>query len=254
MLLLLLLLDEQVALHGDVPCALHGGPLLGVALKRLTSSAAELSGEDASPVMQFYSWNGVTKVCGGGGATNTPDALWLAAAQHKNRRQLLVSLPGRRWQLVVGVPEANCRRRHAHAHNTTRNSLNATSGGASHVLRHLLLPACGVRPCVCPSCCCQVGPELPEPSLVSWDPTLRYVALAYLRQVQVLSVQPSMQVLGSLPIVGTTCAVWGVRQLYVATPTSILLAFVAAEEPAAAAAAGGARVVLLGCGAPTTSA
>lgn len=92
--------------------------------------------------------------------------------------------------------------------------------------------------------------------MVSWDPTLCYVALAYLRQVQVLSVQPTMQVLGSLPIVGTTCAVWGVRQLYVATPTSILLAFVAAEEPAAAApaAAGGARVVLLGCGTPTTSA
>lgn len=62
-LVVLLLLYVQVALHGDVPCALHGGPLLGVALKRLTSSAAELSGEDASPVMQFYSWNGVTKVC-----------------------------------------------------------------------------------------------------------------------------------------------------------------------------------------------
>jgi hypothetical protein len=52
----------QVALHGDVPCGLHGGPLLGVALKRMTVSGAELSGEDASPVMQFYSWNGVTKV------------------------------------------------------------------------------------------------------------------------------------------------------------------------------------------------
>jgi hypothetical protein len=52
----------QVSLAGDVPCGLHGGPLLGVALKRLTSSGAELSGEDASPVLQFYSWNGVTKV------------------------------------------------------------------------------------------------------------------------------------------------------------------------------------------------
>lgn len=56
-----------MALHGDVPCALHGGPLLGVALKRMTSSGAELSGEDASPVMQFYSWNGVSKVGGGFG-------------------------------------------------------------------------------------------------------------------------------------------------------------------------------------------
>lgn len=76
----------------------------------------------------------------------------------------------------------------------------------------------------------QVGPELPEPSVVSWDPTLRYLALAYLRQVQVLRAQPTLEVLGSLPIVGTTAAVWGIRQLYLATPTSILLAFVAAEE------------------------
>lgn len=52
----------QVPLSGDVPVGLHGGPLLGVALKRMTSSGAELSGEEASPVLQFYSWNGVTKV------------------------------------------------------------------------------------------------------------------------------------------------------------------------------------------------
>lgn len=52
----------QVSLSGDVPVGLHGGPLLGVALKRMTSSGAELSGEDASPVLQFYSWNGISKV------------------------------------------------------------------------------------------------------------------------------------------------------------------------------------------------
>lgn len=63
LLLLCGLPPVQMALHGDVPCGLHGGPLLGVAMKRMTSSGAELSGEDASPVMQFYSWNGVSKVC-----------------------------------------------------------------------------------------------------------------------------------------------------------------------------------------------
>jgi hypothetical protein len=62
LLLLCCLLPFQMTLHGDVPCGLHGGPLLGVAMKRMTSSGAELSGEDASPVMQFYSWNGVSKV------------------------------------------------------------------------------------------------------------------------------------------------------------------------------------------------
>jgi len=52
----------QVSLSGDVPVGLHGGPLLGVALKRMTASGAELSGEEASPVLQFYSWNGINKV------------------------------------------------------------------------------------------------------------------------------------------------------------------------------------------------
>ena len=66
----------QVELQGDVPCGLHGGPLLGVALKRMTASGAELSGEDASPVMQFFSWNGVSKVgslfvVGRGGVNNS---------------------------------------------------------------------------------------------------------------------------------------------------------------------------------------
>lgn len=127
---------QQVALSGDVPVGLHGGPLLGIAMKRMTSSGAELSGEEASPVLQFFSWNGVSKL----------------------------------------------------------------------------------------------GPELPEPSAVAWDPTLRYLALAYLRQVQIFRAQPQLESLGSLPVAGTTSVAWGVRQLYIATPTSVLLAFVAAEE------------------------
>ncbi|KAF6235943.1 hypothetical protein COO60DRAFT_484505 [Scenedesmus sp. NREL 46B-D3] len=132
---------HQVALSGDVPVGLHGGPLLGVAMKRMTSSGAELSGEEASPVLQFFSWNGVSKM----------------------------------------------------------------------------------------------GPELPEPSAVAWDPTLRYLALAYLRQIQIFRAQPQLESLGSLPIAGSTSVAWGVRQLYIATPTSVLLAFVAAEERSGAA-------------------
>lgn len=80
----------------------------------------------------------------------------------------------------------------------------------------------------------QVGPELPEPSAVAWDPTLRYLALAYLRQVQIFRAQPQLESLGSLPIAGTTGVAWGVRQLYIATPTSLLVAFVSAEERAGA--------------------
>lgn len=76
----------------------------------------------------------------------------------------------------------------------------------------------------------QIGPELPEPSVVAWDPTLRYLALAYLRQVQIFRAQPHLESLGSLPIAGTTSVSWGVRQLYLATPTSLLVAFISAEE------------------------
>jgi hypothetical protein len=70
---------------------------------------------------------------------------------------------------------------------------------------------------------------------VSWDPTLRYLALAYLRQVQIFRAQPQLESLGSLPIAGTTSVAWGVRQLYISTPTSVLLVFVAAEERSGAA-------------------
>jgi len=52
----------QVALSGDVPVGVHGGPLLGISYKRQTSSGSELSGEDASPVLQLWSWDGRTKV------------------------------------------------------------------------------------------------------------------------------------------------------------------------------------------------
>lgn len=75
-----------------------------------------------------------------------------------------------------------------------------------------------------------MGPELPEPSVVAWDPTLRYLALSYLRQVQIFRAQPQLESIGSLPIAGTTSVAWAVRQLYIATPTSLLVAFVTAEE------------------------
>jgi hypothetical protein len=52
----------QVALSGDVPVGIHGGPLLGVSYARQTTSGSELSGEDASAVLQLWSWDGRTKV------------------------------------------------------------------------------------------------------------------------------------------------------------------------------------------------
>lgn len=52
----------QASLGGDVPVGVHGGPLLGVSYRRATSSGAELSGEETSPVMQLWGWDGRTKV------------------------------------------------------------------------------------------------------------------------------------------------------------------------------------------------
>ncbi len=116
---------------------------------------------------------------------------------------------------------------------------------------------------------------------MSWDPTLKLVALAYLRQVRhemstqrmlsstqaqhvwpavhclgchamhafcchanqvsialrvvppqvhVFRAQPMFESVGTLAVASATSAVWSVRQLYIATPTSVLLAFVSAPE------------------------
>jgi hypothetical protein len=40
--------------------------LLGITYQRATTAGVELSGEESSPVMQFYSWSGMHKVCGWG--------------------------------------------------------------------------------------------------------------------------------------------------------------------------------------------
>jgi hypothetical protein len=55
----------HVTLGGEVPAGLHGGGLLGITYQRATTAGVELSGEESSPVMQFYSWSGMHKVCGG---------------------------------------------------------------------------------------------------------------------------------------------------------------------------------------------
>ncbi|GBF88621.1 hypothetical protein Rsub_01336 [Raphidocelis subcapitata] len=127
---------QQASLGGDVPVGVHGGPLLGVSYRRVTSSGAELSGEEASPVMQLWSWDGRTKV----------------------------------------------------------------------------------------------GPEFPEPNFVRWDPTVHMVALGYLRQVQLFRARPAFEHLATVPVPGATGAAWALRQLYIATTTSVHAAFVSPGE------------------------
>ena len=133
---------EQVAVGADVPVGVHGGPLLGVSYKRTTTAGAQLSGEDASPVLQLWSWDGRTKV----------------------------------------------------------------------------------------------GPELPEPNFVRWDPTVSVVALGYLRQVTLFRARPSFEPIGAVPLAGATGAAWALRQLFVVTASGVHVAFVSAGESRGAAA------------------
>ncbi len=68
--------------------------------------------------------------------------------------------------------------------------------------------------------------------MLSWDPSLRCLALAYPRQVQLFRAGRRLEPLGTLPVAGVASAAWGLNQLFLATPTSVLLAFVAAAEEA----------------------
>jgi hypothetical protein len=79
--------------------------------------------------------------------------------------------------------------------------------------------------------CTACGPELPEPSLIAWDPSLQHVALCYPRVVQVLRASPLIEPLGAVPLAGVASAAWAARQLYLATPTQVVLAFVVAPDP-----------------------
>lgn len=74
----------------------------------------------------------------------------------------------------------------------------------------------------------QVGPELPEPLILAWDPSMQFCAMAYTSQVLLCRVAPSFHVAAAIPIAHATCLEWSLRQLYIATPTAIYCALVAA--------------------------
>lgn len=56
------------------------------------------------------------------------------------------------------------------------------------------------------------------------------VALGYLRQVQLFRARPAFEHLATVPVPGATGAVWALRQLYIATTTSVAVAFVSPGE------------------------
>ncbi|KAL4855688.1 hypothetical protein ACK3TF_003771 [Chlorella vulgaris] len=70
-----------------------------------------------------------------------------------------------------------------------------------------------------------VGPELPEPVWVSWEPECTLLALAYQNTIELCRTRPAFERFASLSIADSVAGLWQSRQLYVSTPTSVHVAF-----------------------------
>lgn len=70
-----------------------------------------------------------------------------------------------------------------------------------------------------------VGPALPEPQWVSWEPDCTLAALAYEHTIELCRVQPAFQRFATLALPHAAASIWQSRQLFVSTPTSLHLIF-----------------------------
>lgn len=70
-----------------------------------------------------------------------------------------------------------------------------------------------------------VGPALPEPRWIAWEPECTLAALAYEHTVELCRVQPGFQRFATISLPGSGAGLWQSRQLYVSTPTSIHVVF-----------------------------
>jgi hypothetical protein len=194
---------------GDVPRALHGGPVLGVAYHRRSPEGSEFAGEGPSPAAVAAAAaeasaaaaiaagpTGASAFSGGGGGV----AAGATGASHHPPGTPTAAAAAAAAAVAVAEPPS--------------------AAAALPVLQFFDWDA--LRPC---------GPELPEPTLVAWDPSLQHVALCYPRVVQVLRASPVVEPLGAVPVAGAASAAWAARQLYLATPTQVVLAFVVAPDP-----------------------
>eukprot|EP00873_Tetraselmis_striata_P039325 jgi/Tetstr1/459589/TSEL_004953.t1 len=79
------------------------------------------------------------------------------------------------------------------------------------------------------------GEVFPEPLWVQWDSYAELCAIGYPSEVLVCRCRPRVERIASLAIPGVTSALWHTRQLYLASPAGVDLAFVdsggAGEEP-----------------------
>jgi len=70
-----------------------------------------------------------------------------------------------------------------------------------------------------------VGPALPEPLWVSWEPECTLVALGYEHTVELCRVHPNFQRFATLSLPHAAAGIWQSRQLFVSTPSSLHLVF-----------------------------
>lgn len=84
-----------------------------------------------------------------------------------------------------------------------------------------------------------VGSGLVEPRWLAWDPDVTLCALAYEDGITLAAVRPQFKAVAALPLAHATSGIWHKHQLFLVTPTAVVLVF-------AAAGGGGGRMVGLG--------
>ncbi|GIL66637.1 hypothetical protein Vafri_20113, partial [Volvox africanus] len=77
----------------------------------------------------------------------------------------------------------------------------------------------------------RVGPELPEPLHLSWDPSRTMLAMAYTSQLLIVRARPEFQVAVSLPVCDAESLEWSARQLFIATSSHIMCALLSPFPP-----------------------
>lgn len=70
-----------------------------------------------------------------------------------------------------------------------------------------------------------VGPALPEPLWVSWEPECTLVALGFEHTVELCRVHPNFERFATLSLAHAAAGIWQSRQLFVSTPSSLHLIF-----------------------------
>ena len=70
-----------------------------------------------------------------------------------------------------------------------------------------------------------LGPEVPEPQWVAWEPECTLLALGYPHTVELCRTRPAFERFATVAIAEAVSGIWQSRQLFVATPSSLHVVF-----------------------------